>query len=430
MEKRVQALDDNRELRRPGADVQASVCMLVLTKAARSAVERVPQPATQSTAAAKLVPDPLDEDVTEEEGAGMSATQPVPALKKRRRDGAPSAPRCSDAVNGRTVRTNRTGTSTVTKRRTRRSKVEPDWNVLHGLLTGRVSNPYPVRPHYVQARVVQQIFFERPPQRRVVGCDSRDRWRNSGGAASSSIHWINASEGVRKRYGQLLRADPTLNKMSFLQYSLVYRTPGKQEEVKEDRSAHLFSIQGCEPDDAETHEPPTLRRAFSASTLREMCATSTASTATLKGPVGTATDRHCGVAPGKRLQFRFDTVRGGPEWFSGSVTRVLASWPEIWVGVRFDGGELRDVQLKPDCEGAVWRWESPASSSKLGQATDGLAPVVTLGCLYDSSTALVNTKQEVTGAVSVPNTWQRDTIRFRGDILERTAKSMGRHYLV
>ena len=74
----------------------------------------------------------------------------------------------------------------------------------------------------------------------------------------------------------------------------------------------------------------------------------------------TGSDRYCGAAPGKRLQYRFETTTGETEWFSGSVTKLLALWPG-WVGVRFDDGATLEVRLERDGEGDFWRWEPAAS---------------------------------------------------------------------
>ena len=129
-----------------------------------------------------------------------------------------------------------------------------EWTAVYDLLTGRVANTYPLRPYTAQTRAVRQIFFERPPQRRGEG---GDRWRNSGGATGSAIHWITTTEGVRKRYGQLVRADRTLKKLTIMQFSLVRRGPG--ETVQEDKSAYVFTIEPCQLGEAETSEPPVRR---------------------------------------------------------------------------------------------------------------------------------------------------------------------------
>ena len=97
-----------------------------------------------------------------------------------------------------------------------------------------------------------------------------------------------------------------------------------------------------------------------------------------------AVDLYCGATPGKRLQYRFATEGGGMEWFGGTVTKLLASWPG-WVAVRFDDSELLEVELERGSEGAAWRWE-PAPTTSEQRASDDLAPVVALGWVDEPGT--------------------------------------------
>lgn len=262
------------------------------------------------------------------------------------------------------VRKKRTSAAKVKKEeRTRRAKKDllQNWIVVHDLLTGRVSNPYPVRPHFVQARAVQQIFFERPPQRRANG-DGRDRWRNSGGTVGSTITWVNNSEGVRKRYGQLRRADPTLKKLGFLQYSLVYRDPRNPEQIEEDKSAYLFAIEPCEFDDAETHKPPSLRPQIDLSTLREMCAASTASTSAsergaLEPPARVAVldfdlakiRRDAQQAPAKGARRGSTPMKRERKRRSRQIDGTAND--DLLSKFKFDGGDLRPKRLKQNGPG-------------------------------------------------------------------------------
>jgi hypothetical protein len=103
--------------------------------------------------------------------------------------------------------------------------------------------------------------------------------------------------------------------------------------------------------------------------------------------VRVAGDRFCGAAPGKRLQYRFDSVDGGQEWFGGRVTKLLKSWPG-WASVRFDDGETLEVQLEPGSELATWRWEP---TSPLRKIRGDRAPVVPLGCDDQSGTLSMTT---------------------------------------
>ena len=140
----------------------------------------------------------------------------------------------------------------------RRAPTKLDWSFAYDLLTGRVINTYPVRPYCAEARAVRQIFFERPLQRLPRG---GDRWRNSGGGKGSSVRWITENEGIRKRYGQLQRRDPTLKRLSFTQCSLIRKDPQHPEKIEDDYSAYVFTIEPCEVGDAETLEPPAVRAA-------------------------------------------------------------------------------------------------------------------------------------------------------------------------
>jgi hypothetical protein len=65
---------------------------------------------------------------------------------------------------------------------------------------------------------------------------------------------------------------------------------------------------------------------------------------------------------GGRLEYRFKTTEATYLWVGGTVTKLLESWPG-WVRVKFDDGEVLDVELKSEGEGNVWRWISSVALS-------------------------------------------------------------------
>ena len=186
--------------------------------------------------------------VHEDVGRRAGAARRSEIIATRPADGAAPLP----AQAGVAYRRQRSTTSR------RAPKQSLDWGFTYDLLTGRVINTYPVRPYLAEARAVRQIFFERPLQRLPRG---GDRWRNSGGGKGSSVRWITENEGIRKRYGQLQRRDPTLKQLSFTQCSLIRKDPQHPEKIEDDYSAYVFTIEPCEVGDAETLEPPAVRAA-------------------------------------------------------------------------------------------------------------------------------------------------------------------------
>ena len=228
------------------------------------------------------------------------------------------------------------------------SKNMLEWTTAYNLLTGRVANTYPLRPYTAQARAARQIFFERPPQRRG---DGGDRWRNSGGATGSALQWINDTEGVRKRYGQLVRTDRTLKKLTIMQFSLVQKVGAT---LQEDRSAYVFTIEPCRLDEAETFEPPLLRAALHP-------------TASVDASEVTAQDSAARIAvldfdmlkgrTGKRAQ---PAARSSSQRRKrGSPSPVASDSGDLLSEFAFDGGDLRPKKAK----------QNGAASWPFGQAT-------------------------------------------------------------
>ena len=92
------------------------------------------------------------------------------------------------------------------------------------------------RPHILQAGV-QQILVERPRQRRRHG---GDKWLTSG-KIGSAIHWLDATTGVRTRYGKVVPAGGGSSRR-FKEYALVRTAVGNNSS--EDKSAVVFVVVG------------------------------------------------------------------------------------------------------------------------------------------------------------------------------------------
>eukprot|EP01046_Picozoa_sp_COSAG06_P035906 COSAG06_NODE_3909_length_4783_cov_1.416951_2_plen_764_part_00 len=125
------------------------------------------------------------------------------------------------------------------------------------------------RPHILQAGG-QQILVERPRQTRghqrawTVGTPRGDKGMNSGGSKGSTIHWLDATTGVRTRYGKVVPADGG-SPRRFREHALVRRTlpiaPPRGPvaytaadlsslqlhcESEEDKSAVVFIVDGAQ----------------------------------------------------------------------------------------------------------------------------------------------------------------------------------------
>ena len=243
-----------------------------------------------------------------------------------------------------------------------------DPGVAYGLLTRRVEHTHSQRPYCAQASVARQMFFERPPQRRGTG---GDRWRSSGGATRSSVHWINSNEGVRKRYGQLQRADPSKQTLSTTQFSLVFADPANPQAVAEDKSSYLFTIEPCRVDKAETLEQPDLLGTASADAGKvsdvyenhsRAAGIAVLDFAAVKGRISN------GSAGSKRRRSSRPVPSGPPIVDARPCTGDLLS------EFIFDGGDLRPKQSKK-IETAGW----PFFHATLVKATLLSLGVVALG---------------------------------------------------
>ena len=254
----------------------------------------------------------------------------------------------------------------------RRAPTKLDWSFAYDLLTGRVINTYPVRPYCAEARAVRQIFFERPPQRLARG---GDRWRNSGGATGSAVHWITENEGIRKRYGQLQRRDPTLKRLSFTQYSLIRKDPQHPEKIEDDNSAYVFTVEPCELSDAETLEPPVCRAAphFAAfaDAIEVRGSNSAAGIAVLDFDLakGRISNRSKQVARRGQTQRK----RGRTTVTEVSDTATLADG-SLLSEFTFDGGDLQPKRTK---QSGAARW--PFGQATLVKATLLSLAVMALG---------------------------------------------------
>lgn len=256
---------------------------------------------------------------------------------------------------------------TFTRRRGGGLKNMLDWSVAYDLLTGRVENTHPQRPYCAQASASRQIFFEHPPQRRGEG---GDRWRSSGGVTRSAVHWINSNEGVRKRYGQLQRADPNKQTLSVTQFSLIFADPANPKAVKQDKSSYLFTIEPCKVDKAETLEQPLLRRGLHSSgsaDAGEVCEVHTKNSL-------------AGVAV---LDFAMVKGRisnnGSTESMRGRSVQPLVSDPmvdgaDLLSEFTFDGGDLRPKRAKTN---GIAGW--PFGQATLVKATLLSLAVMALG---------------------------------------------------
>lgn len=142
-------------------------------------------------------------------------------------------------------------TGSSAKRRRKSTMTGLDLDVAYRLLTGDPTT-YPPRPKHLRATQEQQIFLEKPPERRPWGAG--DRWRNSGGLRGGTVVWINEKLGVRKRYGTIVRGDRP--HLFFHHFSLVTRESVSEDTpIGEDSSAYLYTVKGCSSHEVEEELP-------------------------------------------------------------------------------------------------------------------------------------------------------------------------------
>eukprot|EP01043_Picozoa_sp_COSAG02_P053763 COSAG02_NODE_5986_length_3888_cov_3.618105_2_plen_580_part_00 len=95
----------------------------------------------------------------------------------------------------------------------------------------------------------RQIFVEQPLVQRKKGFD---KWITSGGRKGATDIWVSPQQGLRKRYGRVVRFDREKNsdseKLKFAQYAVI-RRKGADAPIEEVRGAGLFVLYPSVPED-------------------------------------------------------------------------------------------------------------------------------------------------------------------------------------
>eukprot|EP01043_Picozoa_sp_COSAG02_P068893 COSAG02_NODE_11601_length_1691_cov_1.256910_1_plen_548_part_01 len=95
----------------------------------------------------------------------------------------------------------------------------------------------PQRPS-IMSRSARQIFLERPKARRLRAKDG-DKWLNSGGKVGGMVHWIDSSNGIRKRYVRVVPQDGTESQVG----AEYFRVAGNDEHQNADLSSVAFVVE-------------------------------------------------------------------------------------------------------------------------------------------------------------------------------------------